>query len=204
MERLDDDKSTIEILSTNNDKIKQFGELLSNDTGRQILNLIYEQEMTAREISIKTGFSLELVRYHLQKMIEIGVVQVSKIGKSSKEQDMKYYRVAKTIVIVLPHQVSEKIKNDTTFMKRIRKVYRLATMIIVAASTWHITQNLKFMQSIISDSNNDYSDYGPVDTLFGIQGDLWMSIIATTVVVFCTALAMNYKKLIDFLKNQFI
>ncbi|MEM3065613.1 MAG: winged helix-turn-helix domain-containing protein [Candidatus Nitrosotenuis sp.] len=195
MERLDDDKNTIEILSTNNDKIKQFGELLSNDTGRHILNLIYEQEMTAREISIKTEFSLELVRYHLQKMIEIGVVQVSKIGKSSKEQDMKYYRVAKTIVIVLPHQVSEKIKNDTTFMKKIRKVYRFATMIIVTISTWHITQNLKFIQSIISDSNNDYSDYGPADTLFGIQGDLWVSVIATTTVVFCTALAMNYKKL---------
>lgn len=194
MEKLDDDKNTIEILSTNNEKIKQFGELISNDTGRQILNLIYEQEMTAHEISIKTGFSLELVRYHLQKMIEIGVVHVSKIGKSSKEQDMKYYRVAKTIVIVLPHRVSEKIKNDTTIMKRIRKVYRLAIMFIVAISTWHITQNLKFIQLYISNPNSDYSDYGPTDSLFGVQGDLLVSIIVTTAVVCCTALAMKYNK----------
>lgn len=191
-----EENKSIEILSTNDEKIKRFGELISNDTGRKILNLLYDQELTTLEIATITGFSIELVRYHIQKMIEIGIVQVSKVGKSSKEQDMKYYRVVKVIVVVLPDQISRKIKNDSSVIKLINKIYRFAAIGIVAAATWHITQNLKLIQSIITNSSNDYSDYGPADTILGLQGDLWISIIATIGTVFCTLLVINYKKLI--------
>lgn len=190
-----DDK--FEILSTNDEKIKEFGELLSNDNSRGILNLIYEQEMTSLEIARKTGFSLELVRYHIQKMVAIGIIQISKIEKSSKEQDMKYYRVAKVVVIVLPHQVSEKMKSDKTILRFFNKIYRFAAIGIAAIITWFVSQNLQ------SNPAGDYVDWGPGTTWLEkleIHGDIWISIVATMSTIFVGLLIINYKKLIRFKK----
>lgn len=83
-----DTSEKIEILSTDDLKIKTIGELLSNDSSRVILNLISSQEMTASEISNKTQMSLELVRYHLQKMLDIGTVNISKTEKNTREQTL--------------------------------------------------------------------------------------------------------------------
>lgn len=186
---------SFEILSTNDEKIKKFGELLSNDNSRKILNLIYEKEMTSLEIAQKTGSSLELVRYHIQKMVEIGIVQISKTEKSSKEQDMKYYRVAKVVIIVLPHQVSEKMKGDKTILRFINKIYRFAMVGIAATFTWFVSQDFQ------SNFGKDYSDWGPETTWFeelGIHGDVWASIMITMSVIFVGTLIVNYKKLIQF------
>jgi predicted transcriptional regulator len=194
----DNHDDVFEILSTNDEKTKKFGELLSNDSSRMILNLIYQQEMTSLEIAQKTGFSLELVRYHVQKMITLGIVQISKIEKSSKEQDMKYYRVAKAVMIVLPHQVSEKIKSDKIILKLFNKSYRLAAVGIVAALVWIISQKIQ------SNPGGDYVDFGP-STLFekiGIHGDPWISIALTLSTILTGILIINYKKFIPF-KNIF-
>lgn len=183
-----------EILSTNDEKTKKFGELLSNDNSRMILNLIYQQEMTSLEIAQKTGFSLELVRYHIQKMVTIGIVQISKIEKSSKEQDMKYYRVAKAVIIVLPHQISEKMKSDKLILRFFNKIYRVAAVGIAAAFTWFISQKIQ------SDSESGYIDFGPStwSEKLGIHGDVWISITVTISIIFVGFLIINYKKLIPF------
>jgi len=44
----------IEIFSTDDEKIKSFGELLTNDSSRSILQLLFKEEMTANEIAQKT------------------------------------------------------------------------------------------------------------------------------------------------------
>lgn len=164
---------TLEILSTNDEKIKLFGELLSHDTSRHILNLIYEHEMTALEIARKTGLSLELVRYHVQKMIEIGIVQISKIEKNTKEQDMKYYRVSKVVIITLPQQVAEKLKSDKTIVKSLNGIYRLVCIGIASAASWAISRTiLSFNESMTSDATPKNAEI-----------ELWPTLIAFFIII---------------------
>jgi DNA-binding transcriptional ArsR family regulator len=90
---LSDDELTenIKILATDDKKIKSFGEILSNDSSREILQLLFNEELTASQIAQKSAISLQFVKYHLNKLQDLGVVTISKIKKNSKSQDMKIY-----------------------------------------------------------------------------------------------------------------
>ena len=82
-DELSDDElsENIKILATDDKKIKSFGEILSNDFSREILQLLFNEELTASQIAQKSAISLQLVKYHLNKLQDLGVVTISKIKK---------------------------------------------------------------------------------------------------------------------------
>jgi predicted transcriptional regulator len=71
----------IEIMSTDDQRIKAIGELLSSDSSRTILKLLFNEQMTANQIAQKTEISLPLVIYHLKKMQEVGLVKIAQTEK---------------------------------------------------------------------------------------------------------------------------
>ena len=77
----DDLTEKIKILATDDEKIKSFGELFTNDSSREILQLLFNEELTATQIAQKTDISLQLVKYHLNKLQSLGIVKISKIKK---------------------------------------------------------------------------------------------------------------------------
>lgn len=130
----------VEILSTDDEKIKLIGSLLSNDASRNILKLLFEQEMTANEIAQKTGMLLSLVIFHLQKMQEAGIVTISKIGKNTKGHDMKYYGTTKLAVIILPAKFSEKAKNSKSLNNSLNKIFRFTAIGLSGLVSWAMIQ----------------------------------------------------------------
>ena len=85
----DDITEKIKILATDDEKIKSFGEILTNNSSREIMQLLYNEELSANQIAQKTDISLQLVKYHLTKLQDLGIVKILKIEKNSKSQDMK-------------------------------------------------------------------------------------------------------------------
>lgn len=155
---MSEDKSTndsdlnekIEIFSTEDEKIKSFGELLTNDSSRAILQWLLTNEMTAKQIAEKIEVSLPLAIYHLNKMQELGVVKISKIGKNVKERDMKYYTATKFAIVILPASVSEKAKKSKMLLRSIKSIYRFAGIAIAGVATWFGStsmQSAKFTSS---------------------------------------------------------
>lgn len=118
----------IEILSTDDDRIKAVGELLSSDSSRAILKLLFNEEMTANQIAQKTETSLPLVMYHLKKMQEANVVRVAQTGKNTKSHDMKFYTVDKFAIVILPAGMSEKAKTSKSLFNSFNRIYRFATI----------------------------------------------------------------------------
>lgn len=97
------DEDDIEIISSEDEKIKLLGEIFSNDSSRKILRRISNgTEMTANEIAQKTDMSLALVIHHLKRMQTVGMVKVTKTEKSAKGQDMKYYLATKQSFLIVP------------------------------------------------------------------------------------------------------
>jgi SepF-like predicted cell division protein (DUF552 family) len=146
-----DPTDKIEIYSTDDEKIKTLGGLFSSDSSRTILNLLFENEMSASEIANKTEMSLELVRHHIQKMQKIGLVRISKIEKNSRAQEIKYYISKKFVIMVLPPTISEKAKNSKGLLKNLKKVYHFAAIGIAAISTWFVTNIILTPSSITLD-----------------------------------------------------
>jgi len=130
----------IEIISTEDEKIKSVGELLSSDSSRAILKLLFEDTMTANQISQKTGISLPLVIYHLKKMQDMGVAKVSNIGKNVKAQDMKYYTTTKFAIVILPSSLSQKAKTSKSLANSFKTIYKFASIGVAGVATWFVSQ----------------------------------------------------------------
>jgi len=127
-ENKDEDEITekIKIIATDDEKIKSFGELLTNDSSRAILQLLFNEELTALQIAEKTGISLQLVKYHIIKLQDLGVVKVTKIDKNSKSQDMKFYTASKFSMVIVPPKYSEKTKESKLLVRSFRHIYKIA------------------------------------------------------------------------------
>lgn len=116
----------IKILATDDEKIKSFGELFTNDSSREILQLLFNEELTANQIAQKTDISLQLVKYHLHKLQDLGVVKIVKIEKNSKSQDMKVYSATKFSIVIVPPKLSEKTKESKLLVRSFRHIYKVA------------------------------------------------------------------------------
>ncbi len=138
----------VEILSTEDQKIKAIGEILSSDSSREILKLLFNDSLTANQISLKTTISLPLVIYHLKKMQESGVVKITSIGKNTKSHDMKFYTVDKLAIIILPSKMSEPAKKSKSLFNSFTRIHRLATLGGVSIAAWFSSQIIqKTMES---------------------------------------------------------
>jgi DNA-binding transcriptional ArsR family regulator len=129
---VDEITEKIKIMATDDVKIKSFGELLTNDSSRSILQLLFNEELTALQISEKTGISLQLVKYHIIKLQDLGVVKVTKTEKNSKSQDMKFYSASKFSMVIVPPKYSEKTKESKLLVRSFKHIYKIAGLGIVA------------------------------------------------------------------------
>ena len=127
-EKLPEDEliENIKILATDDEKIKSFGEIFTNDSSREILQLLFNEELTATQIAQKSDVSLQLVKYHLNKLQDLGVVKISKIEKNSKSQDMKLYTASKFSIVIVPPKLSEKTKESKLLVRSFRHIYKVA------------------------------------------------------------------------------
>ena len=130
----------VEILSTEDEKIKAVGEILSSDSSRKILKLLFNQSLTANQISQKIGVSLPLVIYHLKKMQESDVIKITNIGKNTKSHDMKFYTVDKFAIVILPSEMSKSAKTSKSLFNSFSRIHRLATLGAVSVAAWFSSQ----------------------------------------------------------------
>ena len=119
---------SIEIFSSDDAKLKTFAEIISNKSSNEILHLLFKEELTANEIAQKTGISLQLVKYHIEKMQSIDLVAISKVGKNSKSRDMNYYTASKFAIVITHTDVTEKAKQSKLLAKSFASIYRFFAM----------------------------------------------------------------------------
>jgi len=171
-ENIESIQDTVEILSTDDEKIKKLGELLSNDSSRIILKLLFDADMTANQIAQKTDMLLSLVIYHLNKMMEFGIVKINKIEKNQKDHDMKYYTASKLAVLILPSKSVEKAKKSKSLLLSFKRLYKFAAIGISAGISYMISLNLQNTPETRGPGTNGIMTY-----------DSWAIIIALAVIV---------------------
>ncbi|MDE1813876.1 MAG: winged helix-turn-helix transcriptional regulator [Thaumarchaeota archaeon] len=153
----------VEIFSTDDDKIKAVGEMLTVDASRTILKLLFTDTLTANHIAQKTGMSLQLVRYHLKKMQDLGLVEISKIGKNTKSHDMKYYSATKFAIVIVPSNISDKAKSSKSLLRSFKSIYRFAAIGIAAVASWFGTmavQGIHLVQNGIDNVQDSVGSQG--------------------------------------------
>jgi len=152
----------IKILATDDEKIKLFGELFTNDSSREILQLLFNEELSATQIAQKTDISLQLVKYHLIKLQDLGIVKIIKIEKNSKSQDMKIYTATKFSIVIVPPKLSEKTKESKLLVRSFRHIYKVAGLGIATglSGLLSLSQFKNETIHVVDSAGGDFSSIG--------------------------------------------
>ncbi len=79
-EKIESEK--IKVFSSDDDKLKILGELLSNKSSRDIIRMLIERESYINEISNTLGLRVSLVIHHINKMESIDMLEITQKKKS--------------------------------------------------------------------------------------------------------------------------
>ncbi|MHB8603411.1 MAG: ArsR/SmtB family transcription factor [Nitrosotalea sp.] len=165
------DLEKIDILSLEDDKIKSIGELLSNDTSRNIMKSLLKETMTANQISQNMNVSLPLVMYHLKKMQSIGLVKIVKTNVLEYE---KQYATTKFALVVLPSSVTEEVKKSKSLYNSLKRVYRLTAIGICALISWTAIESIAPNPSMMR---------MPAGVEIIPEGLFWSTTVALTIII---------------------
>lgn len=136
----------IEVISTEDERIKIIGEELANDTGRAIFGKISQGVSSTNDLAKSLNISLPLVNWHITRLLGVGLIKVEKIELSSKNKQMKYYGPVKTAFVIVPptnpteNNVS-KSKKEAIFMQLRHYLASVAAFVIVGPAIYFVEQN---------------------------------------------------------------
>lgn len=134
----------IEVISTEDERIKIIGEELANDTGRAIFGKISQGIASTNDLAKALNISLPLVNWHINRLLSVGLIKVEKVEMSSKNKQMKYYGPVKiALVIVPPENATEnnvsKSKKETVLLQLRHYLAGIAAF-IVGSSTIYVAE----------------------------------------------------------------
>jgi DNA-binding transcriptional ArsR family regulator len=145
----------IEIISTEDERIKIIGEELANDTGRAIFGRISHGITSSNELAKALDVSLPLVTWHVNRLLSVGLIKIEKVELSSKNKQMKYYGPVKTALVIIPpenpsNNGASNSKKETVLMRLRHYMASFAAAIVGATSIYLAAKNQTQNQPIPS------------------------------------------------------
>src|SRR6478736_3803571 len=136
----------IEVISTEDERIKIIGEELANDTGRAIFGKISQGVSSTNELTKSLNISLPLVNWHINRLLGVGLIKIEKIELSSKNKQMKYYGPVKTAFVIVPPGIPSennisKSKKDAIILQLRHYLASVAAFVITGSTIYLVEKN---------------------------------------------------------------
>lgn len=131
---MSDDDVKIKVFASD-DNLKALGELLSNDSSRNIIYNLMTKEMYTNEIATKLDMRVSLVIHHLKKLEDLGLLEISEKRIKRKGIDHRFFKIRSNIFVVLDQDKKE-IEEKGFLTKVFKEGVRFALLGIGAISTW--------------------------------------------------------------------
>jgi len=114
MATLDD---VLHVISTDDEKAKMVAMELANDNGRRIIDAFFIEPQSAGDLAKKLNLPMPTVMFHIERLIEIGIIDIVDTKLSRKFKDIKYYGPKKTAILIVPSQKEETVKSLSQSLK---------------------------------------------------------------------------------------
>jgi DNA-binding transcriptional ArsR family regulator len=136
----------IEVISTEDERIKIIGEELANDTGRAIFGKISQGVSSTNDLAKSLNISLPLVNWHINRLLGVGLIKVEKIELSSKNKQMKYYGPVKMAFVIVPPVNStennvSKSKKEAIFLQLRHYLASIAAFVVVGPAIYLVEKS---------------------------------------------------------------
>ncbi len=114
MATLDD---VLHVISTDDENAKIVAMELANDNGRRIIDAFFIEPQSASDLAKKLDLPMPTVMFHIERLMEIGIIGVVDTKLSRKFKDIKYYGPKKTAILIVPSQKEEIVRSLSTSLK---------------------------------------------------------------------------------------
>jgi DNA-binding transcriptional ArsR family regulator len=114
---------------------KKITRTLSNDSARQVLELLADEPMSASDIAEKLDIPLTTVKYNLDALIESGLIMIKQTRWSVKGRKIKIYAPIRKLIVVVPDKTDRKSVVD--ILRRYLGVVLGAAGISAIIEWWH-------------------------------------------------------------------
>jgi DNA-binding transcriptional ArsR family regulator len=138
----------LEVITTEDERIKIIGEELANDTGRAIFGKVSQGIASPNDLAKALNISLPLINWHINRLLSVGLVKVEKTELSSKNKQVKYYGPVKTALVIIPPEepVSNGIKSkgskETVLLRLRQYLASIAAFVVGAPAIYAIQRSL--------------------------------------------------------------
>ena len=126
------------VFSSDDQRLKALGEIFGHNTSRSMITIMIENELTAMQISDKLGLKLNLVMYHLDKMLDLQIIAITKQTKNSRGHQVKHYR-AKQAVMIFSKDAKNRAEKSKMLSDVIKRITRFSAIGIAGIFTWFAT-----------------------------------------------------------------
>jgi DNA-binding transcriptional ArsR family regulator len=91
---------------------KKITQVISNDTARQIIELLADAPLSASDIAERLQAPLTTITYNLENLESVGLVKVERIKYSEKGREVKIYAPVRKLIVVVPEKTDRKSVTD--------------------------------------------------------------------------------------------
>ena len=138
----DDSIDVVKIYSNNDAMLQKIGQILSSEKSRKIYALLIDNQLNAKEVAklIDNDENPRLpnILFHLEKMVESGMLTVETLQQRKNGHYLKYYKSVPTVLVVPPEYL-EKVTKSKSFQKAFEQIFKIATVGIFIGSSIAMT-----------------------------------------------------------------
>ncbi len=125
------DIDIVKIYSNDDEKMQKLGHILGTPKSRKIYGILIDKELNAKEIGKlidnEDNPRLPNLIYHLDKMVDIGLLTVEQRIQRKNGPVLKYYK-AVPFVLIVPKDHVEKAQKSKTLRNTFKRVFKFVVI----------------------------------------------------------------------------
>lgn len=90
------------VLEPGDERAKKIAKAMASQTANDILSTLKEGSLSAAEIAAHLSIPLTTLKYHIDNLVDAGLLEVVRTKWSSKGREVKVYGLTDTLLIVAP------------------------------------------------------------------------------------------------------
>ena len=94
------------ILEPGDERAQKIAKAMASQTANDILNFLSEGQKSQTEITERLAIPFTTVKYHIENLLDAGLISVDATRYSVKGREIKYYALTNQLLIVAPRQAN--------------------------------------------------------------------------------------------------
>ncbi len=117
------------VVHLKDDKAKLLAMELANDKGRLVLEKVFEGRKSSSELAKELNMGLPTVLFHVERLLEAGLIKVIDTNLSKKFREIKYYGPSKQAILIIPPSVTQDEMTAPLLSRATAKIAGVTSMI---------------------------------------------------------------------------